>query len=73
MPLPNNGQVLMLIHCNTNTNTKPKYMLNRLLNLFGYEVGRNSYLFFHMEHFTNSSWLTDLNNSGRIEIYKLKK
>ena len=48
-------------------------MLNKILNLFGYEIGRNSFLFFHMKHFTNSSWLTDLQESGRIDNYKLKK
>jgi hypothetical protein len=48
-------------------------MLNRILNYFGYELGRKSLLFLHMEQFTQSSWLTDIITSGRIEDYKVKK
>jgi hypothetical protein len=48
-------------------------MINKLLNLIGYQLGRKSLLFMHMEQFTNSSWLTDVFASGRIEDYKVKK
>ena len=48
-------------------------MINKMLNLIGFRLGRNSLLFLHMEQFTNSSWLTDLQTSGRIVDYIVKK
>jgi hypothetical protein len=45
------------------------FIANKILNLFGLELGRKSLLFFHMEEYTNSSWLTDIQKNGRIYKY----
>jgi hypothetical protein len=44
-------------------------LINKALNLFGLELGRKSLLFLHMEEFTNSSWLTDIQKNGKIYRY----
>jgi hypothetical protein len=41
--------------------------------MLGYEHGRDSILFMNMEQFTNSSWLTDIQNNGNLHRYLIKK
>ena len=48
-------------------------MIKFILKLLGYEYGRNSILFINMVQFTNSSWLTDIQNNGNLHRYLIKK
>ena len=48
-------------------------MIKFILKMLGYEHGRDSILFMNMEQFTNSSWLTDIQNNGNLHRYLIKK
>lgn len=47
-----------------------KKILSLLLRVIGYEMNsKDSFLFMHIQTFTNSSWLEDIQNNGNIKYY----
>lgn len=48
-------------------------MINYILKLFGYQLGRNSLIYQHIYDFTHSSWLEDIQNNGNIKYYYINK
>jgi len=44
-------------------------MIDFIYSLLGYQKKKPSLLLMHMSEFTHSSWLTDIQNQGRISRY----
>jgi len=46
-----------------------KRIINKIVNLFGYEVKKDSYLKINIIAFTNDSWCKTMQNQGRLYDY----
>lgn len=46
-----------------------KTLIDKIVNLFGYEVRRDTYLKIHILEFTNDSWCKTMQNQGRLYEY----